>query len=347
MNIKIKNDNVKWENYTNLSRLIVIPKFCILIFTFLFLSPAASAQFLPNAVSLSANPSSPSPGETVTIEAATPTFDRNTAFFSWTINGKARPDLSGIGKNIISLGAGKLGASLNITVNVSRENGPGGQAFLAIPIADIALTWFSETYVPKWYRGKALPIENSIISVIAIPSFIVGESRIPAKNLIYQWSLDDEINALSGVGQDVFRIKTSSFPKQTYHINLIIEDRNKRVRKEKDLFLTTYAPQTVVYPYSPLGGIESRQGIGYIFSKKQGLVDFIAETFNLPITSPKDLQYNWKVKNAAVIGSPENPQLLTLDTLNETESKIPLAVTTRDPKRSLPSLFYSLFLIRE
>lgn len=305
------------------------------------------AQFLPKAVSLSATPSSPSPGETVAIEAATPTFDKNSAIFSWTINGVSRPDMSGMGKNIISLSAGKLGTALNITVTVTRETGPGGQATLAIPIADLVLTWHTDTHTPLWYKGKALPVENSIISIAAIPSVVIGGSRIQPKNLIYKWSLDDETNVLTGAGEDVFRIKTSPFSKQTYRVNLIVEDSGKRIRKEKNIFLTTFSPRVVVYPYSPLGGVESRQGIGYIFFKKPGLVDFIAETFNLPIASPKDLQYNWKVKNAAVIGSPENPQLLTIDTENETQSQIPLTVTTDDPKRKLPSLFYSLFLVRE
>lgn len=320
----------------------------ILISSFLVVTGLFThAQFLPKAVSLSATPSSPSPGDTVTIEAATPIFDKNSAVFSWIINGKPRPDISGMGKNIISLSAGKLGTALQVTVTVIRETGQGGQATIAIPIADLALTWFAETHVPKWYKGKALPIENSIISVIAIPSIVIGGARIQPKNLIYKWSLDDEINALTGVGQDVFRIKTSLFPKETYHVNLVIEDTGKRVRKEENIFLTTFSPRAVVYPYSPLGGIEPRHGVGYIFIKNSGLIDFIAEVFNLPISSPRDLQYNWKVKNAGVVGSPENQQLLTLDTESETDAQIPLSVTIEDPKRDLPSLFYSLFLVRK
>ncbi len=306
-----------------------------------------AAQFLPKTVSLSATPQSPSHGETVTIEAATPLFDRNTATFSWTVNGKARPDLSGIGKHIISLGVGGLGTTLNVTVTIVREDGPGGHTTLAIPTADMALTWFAETRIPAWYRGKALPIEDSVIQVIAVPSIIIAGTRIQPKNLIYRWSLDDQTNALVGVGQDVFRIKTSRFSKETYQVNLVVEDKNKRIKKEQDLYLTTFSQRAVIYPFSPLGGIESRQGIGYVFSKKVGLVDFIAEIFNLPLISKKSLQYNWKVKNSSVAGSAENPWLLTLDTERETEAQIPISVTIDDPKRYLPSLFHSLYLVRE
>lgn len=321
--------------------------YIIILTTIAGFSPASLAQFFPKAVSLSANPTSPSPGETVAIEALTPLFDKNEGVFAWKVNGIERPDLSGMGKYLISLSAGRLGASMEVSVIITRKNGPGGQASLSIPIVDLALTWVSDTRIPKWYRGKALPIPESIVSVIAIPGVLVNNARIPPKNLIYKWSLDDEINALSGIGQDVFRIKMSPFAKQTYRVNLVVEDTGKKIRKEENIFLTPFSPRMTIYPYSPLGGVEPRQGTGYIFSKKRGLVDFMAETFNMPINSPKDLQYAWKVKNATVVGSPENPELLTLNTGGEQEEQIPLSVTANDPGRKLPSLTNSMFLILE
>lgn len=323
--------------------------FCyVTLFVSLFLFGGFThAQFVPQSVSLSASPSSPSPGDTVTIEAATPLFDKNAALFKWTINGVERTEFSGMGKNTIILGAGKLGSALEVSVIVTRESGPGGNASLSIPVADLALMWYAETHTPKWYRGKALPIENSTIAVVALPNVMIKGSRVDPKKLIYRWSLDDQTNIETGVGKDVFRVKTSAYFKQTLHVNVVIEDTEKHIRKEQNIFLTTFKPRAVVYPYSPLGGIESRQGIGYIFSQGKSLVDFVAEIFNLPLSSPGDVRYNWKVKNAAVTGSAENPQLLTIDLDRESDAQIPLTVTIEDPKRSLPSLFYSLFLVRD
>ena len=71
-----------------------------LLFTGIVALPGAFAlaQVLPSPVSVTASPSAPEPGETVTIHAATPLFEPSSAVFQWTVGGVYRSDLSGTGR---------------------------------------------------------------------------------------------------------------------------------------------------------------------------------------------------------------------------------------------------------
>jgi hypothetical protein len=140
-------------------------------------------------------------------------------------------------------------------------------------------------------------------------------------------------------------MRFSQFTKQTYHIRVVIEDTEKRVRKEGDLFINPNSPLAIIYPYSPLGGIDSRTGEGAIVSSKRGFLDFIMEPFFLPVTSKHDLAYTWSVDNVGVSGTVENPYLLTIDTENETGREILISATAGTKDKSLLKVFktFSLF----
>lgn len=312
----------------------------------LLLAKEAYAQVVPKAVSLVSEPSSPSPGQTFTVTAPTPLFDKATSFFQWTINGAARNDFSGLGKNSFNLTAGNVGSVINVSVTVQKSEGGRERSSLVIPVSDLTLTWFADTYKPKWYKGKALPVQNSVVNVAALPVIILAGSRIDPEDLVYRWSLDDTKNALVGVGKQVFPIKLSPYTKNPVQVKVIVEDIDKHIKKEGTVFITPLEPHIVVYAFSPLGGVEVRNGAGFFASAKRGLLDFIVEPFFFPVSSRKDLLYEWRVENAAVRGSPLNPYILTIDTGKRPSGAIPLSVTvkTEGALTELVSKLATLFL---
>lgn len=288
------------------------------------------AQLVPDALSLAASPSSPSPEETVTVQAATPTFDKNTAFFSWSIDGKTRPDLSGAGKDSVTFIAGTVGSATRVNVDVSRSDGEGNSASLMVMVSDLSLPWFAETYTPKWYAGKALPVASSVVSVVAVPQIILNGRALSPQELIYSWDLDDEEGVVSGIGKEVLRVKMSDLPKTSHHVKVTIEDTGKRIKKEGEIFLVASAPKVVIYPSSPLGGGEWRAAAAVFTASVDKLLDFVAEPFFFSAASKKNLSYGWDVAGAEVFGSPQNPHILTLNTEGFAEGTIPLSVSVDD-----------------
>ncbi len=290
--------------------------------------PVPSDVFNPSVLSelkepllVVATPSSPSPGETITVEARMPTYDRNFATFSWTVNGVFRSDLSGPGKHTFALTAGGVGSAETLNVRVSRPDGTINSASLTIRVSDLAVTWSAETYVPKWYKGRTLPSQGSVVAITAIPQFVMGGVMLRPETLIYRWGLDEQKPVLAGVGRQIFRVQMADLPGASHVIRLTVEDANKRIRKEKTIFVPAYTPRAVIYGSSPLGGIETRRAIFAFASDTRGLVDFIAEPFFFPVTSRKSLTYVWDVGGNEISGSPENAHLLTVDTQNQPARK--------------------------
>ena len=55
----------------------------------------------------------------------------------------------------------------------------------------MALLWqANDSYVPPFYRGKALPTAGSEIKIVAIPEIKNGDQTVNPKNIVYAWKRD-------------------------------------------------------------------------------------------------------------------------------------------------------------
>lgn len=294
---------------------------------FLAFTPLASAQTIPDPLSLVAAPSSPSPGESFTVQASTPTFDRNASGFTWIVDGRTQTAASGLGQNAITLRAKSVGSPTRIEVRITKVDGGTLGSALTIYPSRVSLTWFAETSVPAWYRGKTLPAQGGIITLTAIPEVMLDGRRIPADRLIYRWSLDDEDDALVGPGRQLFRMKMSDLPSNSHFVRLVVETADKRIRKESSLTLTPATPRVVLYHPSPLGSIDPRSIATLIVNPGRDLVDILAEPFFFAGTTKNALRYSWSVGGVDVEDSVKNPSLLTIDPKGQPAGTIPISLS--------------------
>lgn len=304
----------------------------------------AEAQFLPEPLALVTTPSSPSPGETYTVTAATPTLDKNSAFFEWFLDGR-RSDLSGPGKNSLTLSAGSVGSATRVSVRVLHPT-QTLTASLTVRPANLSLVWFAETYTPRWYKGKALPTQNSVVNVIAIPEIFIDGIRVRSDALIYRWSLDDQTDVLSGAGEETFRIQTSNLPQASHRVRLMVESATRSVQKEGEIFIVPVIPRVLVYASSPLGRINPRSALSFLATEKRGLLDFEAEPFFFSVSSKRELSYRWRLGTSEVEGTADNPSVLTLNTERQPAGAIPVSVAVDDtnPLISAATKLFTLFL---
>lgn len=306
----------------------------------------SNAQILPDPVSIIVTPQSPSPGEEITIFAKTPTSDPQTTTFQWTVNGSFRSDLSGRGKNSFTATAGDVGSVIRVAVSISRAEKEGGSASATIYVSDLALTWSAETYTPPWYAGKALPIQDSVVRIVAVPEVVISGTRADPANLIYRWSFGNKKDALVGIGENVFFIRTSLLPKNSHRVEIMVEDIKKRVQKTGRIFIDSKTPRAVIYKTSPLGGIEPRSAVSLFSTLQRSFFDFFAEPFFFPVSSKKSLLYQWNVAGSEPAGIPDNPHILTVDSENQPAGIVPISVTVNDTNDFTPSASraFTLFL---
>ena len=286
-------------------------------------------------VIIESNPASPGAGQTVTITARTPATEVKTSEFTWTVNGTVRSDVSGSAKNTITVTAGDTGTSIRVSVRVRRLDGTVLTASKQIYVSDLALIWKARTYVPPWYRGKALPTKNSIVTISAIPTVIIDGRLIPPNRLIFTWHSDGRQLA-AGAGEQIVDVVVPRLPFMTRVVQVTVEDFDKKIRKEQRIALGPREPHVSVYALEPLGGIESRRSVTTLPVTSRGTLDFQAEPFHFPVLSKDDLTYRWRFNGKDVQGLPQNPFILSIDAANETRRDIGISVNVDDADTYVP-----------
>lgn len=297
------------------------------------LDPALLQQLqMPNIVppfSIRATPESPSPGESVKIEAKPSTFETQSADFQWTVNGRRRTDLSGVGRNIFNLNAGKVGSIVRVRVEAREPDGTSHSAEASIHVSDLAIEWSAHTYTPKWYKGRALPIRGSFVTISAIPSFMLDNAFIPARSLIYTWFVDGQ-EALKGAGEQVLVTQHSSFPRTSRTVIVRVEDRDGRIRKEARLGLVPREPAASIYRTTPLGGIEPRQSMT-VSSNPGEIFDVQAEPFYFNTQTRDDLTFQWRVNGAIQKSETVEPHQLSISTAGNTNPIVSVSAFIQHP----------------
>ena len=297
--------------------------------------PNLNANPLVQPLSIAVTPASPSPGQSVTVEAQAVTFDSDRANFVWTVDGVSRPDLSGFGKNTFTFTAGSVGSQKRVSVRAEPTGDTPITASKTIYITDLSLTWTAHTYIPKWYKGKALPVPNATIRIAAIPTFIIDGTPISANRLIYTWDIDGN-RVLKGIGKQVLEFKQPEQSWDDYTIVLNVQDAARRIDKEARIGIASQETRAVIYQTLPLGGIEFRRGTSAFPSIVPGIVDLQAEPFFFNKESRFDLSYQWSAQNIIVSNAPKNPFIFTIDMSEQRAGNVPVTVLIQDPDSSAP-----------
>lgn len=306
------------------------------------------SRFQPKSIvppfTIVATPSSPSPGESVAIEVPPSSFDGTMANFIWTMDGVSRPDLSGIGRSTFTYTAGVVGSRSQVSVRVLPIGANPASASLTVYVTDLVLTWTADTYIPKWYKGKALPILNSTVHIAAIPSIIIDGDAIPADRLIYTWNVNGE-RKLRGAGLQILTLQEPEQSWNTPTVVLTVEDFAHQVRKEARIGVVVSEPKVVIYQSLPLGGVEFRRGTSAFSSVAPSVIDLQVEPFFFNTTSRYDLSYQWSIGGIpAAPSATKNPFLLTLDMSQQLPGMVALQVEVEHKNTDISTPSASNFL---
>jgi len=190
--------------------------------SFLIIVIIISGTFLPfkakaaSSIGISVNlaPENPAPGENVNITLSSYTNDLDSVLISWSMNGKNVS--SGIGKKSFSLNAPRAGEETRVIATTSLPDGAVDTNIVIRPVVMVLLYQAEDSYVPPFYKGKALPSPDSLVKVVALPEIKSGSVMVNPNNMTYLWKKDYTNNPDgSGYGKNSF----------TY-VNDYLEDSN-------------------------------------------------------------------------------------------------------------------------
>lgn len=278
------------------------------------------------------NPANPAPNETVFLSVSALEFNMDLSNISWTVDGK--PKDSGIGKKSISVTAPANGKSMTILVKIVPNIGGALENSITISPSDVDIIWEAvDSYVPPFYRGKALPLKQSEVKVVAVPNIKSSTGVLkPASSFVYTWKKDGKnFPASGGYGKSSFSFVNQILDKQN-RIEVSLTDGTKSANGAFSFL--PYEPEILFYENDQLKGPQYQKSFkdGDIFTDKARL-SVLAEPYFLSknFKSNNNIKGVWKlngrefsskIKNGLVINTRETTGLINVYFSYEDKEKL-------------------------
>ncbi|OHA86645.1 MAG: hypothetical protein A2726_02190 [Candidatus Zambryskibacteria bacterium RIFCSPHIGHO2_01_FULL_35_32] len=253
---------------------------------------------LSNELGVEIIPKYPRPNETIFINLVLYTGDLNSADITWYLNGKVV--LEGKGETRYSFKTGNAGEENKIDIQIKLLSGVSFSKTFTLNPASVDIVWEADSYVPPFYKGKALHPKQGALRVIAMPEFVKNGNKISAKNLVYKWSNGlDVYQDQSGYGKNVIFFNGSLLGK-TENIKVLVTDPINNLSAESFVDIKPVNPEIVFYENSPYYGHIFDLVITDTFDLKTDEVELLSAPYYFTRESIGALTYGWRLNNQLV-----------------------------------------------
>jgi len=244
-------------------------------------------------------PENPAPNENVNITLSSYAYDLDSVLISWSVNGKNMS--SGVGKKSFSLNAPKAGEETGVVATVSLPDGTADMQVIIRPAALVLLWQAEDSYVPPFYKGKALPSPDSTVKVVALPEIRTSSGLVSPKNMTYLWKKDYTNNQDgSGYGKSSFTY-INDYLEDSNTIGVVASTIDQKYSSAASVIVGMTKPKIIFYKNDPSLGIFWEQALadGHKILDKEVLV--AAPYF----ISPSDLRipfltWDWFINDETV-----------------------------------------------
>jgi len=265
----------------------------------------------PDDIFVEINPENPRPFGDVSLSLGSYAIDINKAEIVWSSNKKIL--FSGTGKTVYSFKAGGVNTNTIISIEITpEETSIKINKQIVITPSDMDILWEAvDSYTPPFYKGKALPSQEGLIKIVALPN-TSGLINVDTKNISYTWKLDDTISQnASGFGKSSYTFRNSSLS-DGEKISVVASGKGSSYNTEGFVKLNITNPELIFYKKSPTEGIIYENAFlndGYVTDKE---ITFVAEPYFLAMKNNiSDFSFKWKI-NGEDIETPKKPRQLTV-----------------------------------
>ena len=253
---------------------------------------------LSNELGVEIIPNYPRPNEAVFINLTLYTDDLNSADISWYKDDKLV--LSGKGKVNYSFMAGNVGKETKIEIKIKLLSGTSFSKLFVLNPASIDLVWEANSYVPPFYKGKALHSRQGNLKIVAMPEFVKNGKRVAPENLIYEWSNGvDVYQSQNGYGKSVL-ILNGSILGQTDKIEVLVTDPVNNLVAESFLDVSPSDPEIVFYQNDPYYGHIFDTALTGSFDLKTDEVQILVAPYFFTKEREGLLKYEWRLNGTAI-----------------------------------------------
>lgn len=222
---------------------------CTLFFSLgLFTTTYAEVSDLTGVTSLEISPEIPTPGSTVDVTLSAYTMNLNGASITWAVNGVAVPERAN--ERTLQLKIGTLGTNYAVKAVITPAGGAPVSVSRTLTASDLDLIVESNTTVPSFYKGRALPMGDELVRVTSI---LHTGKAVNVSALTYTWRLGNTVlfeGPVRGRDSVVF-----TMPKSATNLSVDIADATGNIVMRKAVRLTPAKPELHFYEDNPLRGL--------------------------------------------------------------------------------------------
>jgi hypothetical protein len=296
---------------------ITSSKFLLLSLILLILAPFFNleAQTAPenySDIKIYLSPENPKPGSQVNVTLESSLTDLNRSKVTWSINGVEKR--SEVGLKRYTLQAGSAGVPMTISVNVQDQNNNTQNKELTFTPAGVDLIFETISYVPPFYKGKAMNVNQGSVVVVAFPEIYDTNGRkYQTKDLIYNWKKDGTAAAnVSGAGKNYFTY-TGSVPIREVRIEVKVSSPDQSTIAENWVNIPLGNPKIVFYENSPIYGFMTNRAIKDTVQMLTDEFSVIAAPyfFSAGYATTPNLDYAWSL-NGQTVGTQDPKNSFTV-----------------------------------
>lgn len=223
------------------------------LFLLIFTTSSANAQ--SSAVTISATPINPGPGDEVLISLNGPSSDLLKASISWYFDGELK--LSRVGEDAVRITAGDVGKSIVVRADIVFEGGQTTSRSITIKTTEVNILYEAVSYVPPFYKGKALNVTGGLVKFTAIPNLVdKNGNKVDPNNIIYKWEQKGiELTGASGLGNQSIVLESPTSNLDTLQITVNAVSQNGLYSARKTIRVPLRNPELLFYESSPLQGV--------------------------------------------------------------------------------------------
>lgn len=283
----------------------------ILIFNIIPVVSYAQTSQTINSLEMNIVPENPEPLQNVKFTLKSVSFDINRAQITWYVGGQEKT--TGIGKKEFNIIAGKNGEKTTVKAVIAPQDRAAVEISGFFIPSSVDLIYESLSYVPPFYKGKAMNPNQGVVLVVAIPNLLDSfGTKIPTEKVVYSWKQDGrERQSVSGLGKNTY-IFSGGVPIRDVVVEVVASSLDSTIFSSKKIEISNYSPKIIFYENSPIYGLMLNRAIKNDVNLLNDEFSVIATPyfFSAGYALTPDLDYLWTL-NGKTVGNQEQKNIFT------------------------------------
>jgi len=313
--------------------------FFIFSLNFIFQKTEVKAALGVTGIVTKLVPKNPRPNQEVTLYLNSYSFDINSAETSIFLNNKLYK--KEIGLKEVKFKVGDYGEKTVVLISSVDIRGQIIKKILEISPATVDLVYqLDNPYKPFGYKGKAVAISNSSLTIFALPTLVDSKGRkLDENSLIYTWYKNYNIDTKnSGLGKKTYHInRLDAYPRET-EIKVEVTSLDKTKKATGYLSFKPKSTEIDFYLLEPSLPFKFKNIANPNITSKYLDTRIMAAPYFIDLDD-RDVRYTWKINNkkARGLGGDKWNEILLSNSKDKFTSRVNLSFEVYKKYRILQS----------